>query len=67
MPGQKLLSLLLAILGCSGLMFYILSVWLVLITPIPRNRKIEIEVTAFGDQDRYPRGREGGRGGVLQS
>ena len=57
MPGQKLLSLLLAILGYSGLMFYILSVWLLVTTPIPGNRKIEIEVTAFGDQDRYPRGR----------
>ena len=51
-----MLSLLLATLGCSGLIFSILSVWLVLTTPIPRNRKIEMDVTAFGDEDRYPRG-----------
>lgn len=51
-----MLSLLLAILGYSGLMFYILSVWLLVTTPIPRNRKIEIVVTVFGDQDRYPSG-----------
>ena len=55
-----MLSLLLAILGCSGVIFSILSVWLVLTTPILRNRKIEIEVTVFGDQDRYPRVGGGG-------
>ena len=30
----------------------------------PEKQKIEIEVTVFGDQDRYPRG---GGGGALRS